>query len=110
MPRQDDVLVSDDAYDLFEKARRAAEALDYDDQALEFYLIGAPSFITLKGYEVHKPAGSDVGHSYVQIVVDDAKCNYETDHTYNISIRATDGFLNIHKSFTLTVNNCPPSP
>jgi tetratricopeptide (TPR) repeat protein len=39
MPPQDDVLVSDDADDLFEKARQAAEALDFDD-ALSGYIEG----------------------------------------------------------------------
>jgi len=81
------------------------DAYDQDSDTVSYSLVGAPAFVTLVDF--HTGSVASVTHAYVDIQVTDAECEGAGgDNIYPITLKISDGFVNVYEVFNLTVTGC----
>ncbi len=81
------------------------DAYDQDFDTVSYSLVGAPAFVTLTDF--HTASVLAVTHTYIDVQVTDAECEgVGGDNVYPITLKISDGFLNVYETFNLTVTGC----
>jgi hypothetical protein len=79
------------------------DAVDLDYDSVFFSLVNAPSWVTLDDFHL-APVGT-INHTYVDVLVNSAQCS-GSPTVYPITLKVSDGYLNVYSSFNLTVSGC----